>query len=232
MGGVTEDFDEWRQHYGAVTDEELKKWFGEAFNDGKNPFDVLYVLKSKVKSTFPACIAFKAAQMQNKELAHKFLRKMMENAAVECKNISDEKVYLQIAKEVGLDVNKLKKDAKSKKAEEMFFKDKSQMNVNFLSLVIMDTKNKKGVVVGEVFESHPYEHAVEHLTNGKLKKSKPEDVDDYFKEHKNEMIPTREVMIVFGLTEKAAEKRLSDLQRSRLISKKKFDFGDFWIHTD
>lgn len=159
MGGVSDDFNEWRKHYDAVSDEDLRKWFAEALKDGKMPFDVEYVLKTKVKSTFPACIAFKAAELQGEELAHKFFRRMMENADIECKNISDEKIYLKIAKEAGLDVDRLRKDAKSDKARKMFEKDQSEMSVNFLTLAFVDPKTKKGVVVGEVFEPNHYEHA-------------------------------------------------------------------------
>jgi len=233
MGGITEDFGDWRQHYNAVTDPELIKWFTEAFQEGKMPFDIGYVLKTKVKTTYPACIAFKVAQMQGENLAHKFLRRLMETNMLECRNGSEEAVYLRVAKETGLDAGKLKKDAKSSKCKKLFLRDKAQMNVNFLTLAIVDSKTRKGLAVGEVFDSaHAYEHAIENLTKGKLKKHVPKDIYGYFKEHESELIPAHEIAVVFDMTEKKAAKSLDALVKKKLLKKRQFDFADFWTLKD
>ena len=82
MGGVTDYINEWRSEYQVSEDEALRAWVSESSELTGMPADKDYYLKSKMKSTWPACIAFKAAQLQGEELAEKFLRRLTEVIAL------------------------------------------------------------------------------------------------------------------------------------------------------
>src|SRR5207245_10921652 len=101
MGGITESMQEWRKEYDVVDDKSLKVWVAESVSLTKMPVDPEFILKTRAKSTWPACIAFKAAQLQKEELAELFFRKLMESIQVEAKNGSNEEVYLKLAEEIG-----------------------------------------------------------------------------------------------------------------------------------
>ena len=84
---------------------------------------VFYDVKDEFRSTYPASIAFKAAEFQDKELAKKFLRRMRESASVERKAIHRLDVQTNLAEEVGLDREQIIGDIESGRAEKEFFED-------------------------------------------------------------------------------------------------------------
>jgi len=81
-------------------------WQREAF-EYKMPMDTQLWLENPPHSSFPASIAYKAAQLQNKLLADKFLRRMQEMLFVEGRNIAEWKIIKRAAKDVGLDLEVL-----------------------------------------------------------------------------------------------------------------------------
>jgi len=75
------------------------------------------------KSTYPACIAFKAAELQDPELAKKYLRRLREAAAAEHRFIHKVEVQAELAEEVGFDRERFLADIESGRAEKEFRKD-------------------------------------------------------------------------------------------------------------
>ncbi len=229
MGGITDSIDEWRKEYNVVDDKSLKAWITDSVSLTKMPIDPEFILKSRAKSTWPACIAFKAAQLQNGELADLFFRKLMESIQVEAKNASNDAVYLKLAKEIGLDPIQLKKEIRSGSARELFEKDHEAMNVNFLTLAFVNKRNGKSKTVGEVFTIVEYEKAVDELSGGSLRKRTPVDILGYFERHQRSLVSAREIAIIFGTTEKDAQQRLEVLSKGELLERKAFGFGaTFW----
>src|SRR5437773_883238 len=77
MGGMCKDLDAWMKEY-AVDEASAVEWIRESVALFKNALDPEYLRKSGVQSTYPACLAFKAAQRQDEHRAEKFFRRMME----------------------------------------------------------------------------------------------------------------------------------------------------------
>src|SRR5216684_3540256 len=77
MGGTFEDLDAWMKEY-AVDEASAVDWIRESMALFKNALDPEYLRKSGVRSTYPACLAFKAAQRQDEHKAKKFFRRMMD----------------------------------------------------------------------------------------------------------------------------------------------------------
>src|SRR5438552_11988046 len=78
MGGITDNVSEWRREYEVVEDEALKGWIGDSNSITGLPVDPECYLKAKVRTTWPACIAVKAAQLQDEERGERFYGRLME----------------------------------------------------------------------------------------------------------------------------------------------------------
>src|SRR3990170_3241461 len=85
-----------------------------------------YYLRSKVESSYPACRAFKAAELQSEELAAKFFRRMMEGFGLECRPATEE-TLLGLAADVGLDADRIRRDLHSDAVEKAFAADCEEM---------------------------------------------------------------------------------------------------------
>jgi len=75
-------------------------------------------------STWPACVAVKAAQLQGEEVGHRFLRRLRRAALTERQNISQRAVQEALASEVpGLDLERWRQDMEGGAAEDAFQRD-------------------------------------------------------------------------------------------------------------
>lgn len=225
MGGVFEKLDDWRKEYGVTEDEALRAWVTESSELTGMPTDKDYMLKSKVSTTWPACVAFKAAQLQGEELAEKFLRRLTEVIMLDSQDGSDEKVYTRVAKEVGLDPEKLRSDARSDKARRSFEHEKGEMNVSFLTLLYVNTKTGKGLAVGNVFDSQHHEETLAKVAGRELVRNTPVDILAYFERHQGSTIFPKELSEVFGASEFEINGRMKILVAGGLVEEVKFPFG-------
>ena len=74
-------------------------------------------------SSYPQNIAFKAAQLESEEKAIKLLRRMREATEVESKQTNRLEVLVELASQVGLDIDKFIKSYSDGSAEKEFYKD-------------------------------------------------------------------------------------------------------------
>ena len=225
MGGITDNVSEWRKEYDVTEDDALRTWITESTSATAMPADPEYYLNTKVKSTLPACAAVKAAQIQSEDLGERFFRRLMETIQLESKNGSDETVYLKIAREVGLDLARLKRDISSGRASKLLEEDRRAMNVNFLTLTYINTKTRKVKDVGNAFTAAEHDRAVEEVTDGILTKKTSVDILDYFERHKGFTMPAKEIAEVFSISEYDAKSRLLELAAGGLLERREFAFG-------
>ena len=225
MGGITNDVSEWRKEYDVVDDAALKAWVEESSTMTGMPGDSEYYLKSGVRTTWPACVAFKAAQLQGEEVADKFLRRLMEVIALESKDVSNEETLMRIGKEVGLDTARLERDIKSGKARALFEHDKAEMDVSFLSLKYINRKTGKGFAISNVFESGEHEDALEKAAGVMLERKVPVDILEYFERHAGATIFPKEISEVFGISSFDVEGRMKILAAGGLVARIEFPFG-------
>lgn len=225
MGGTFDDVKEWMKEYG-VDDASTVDWIRESSGVTGNPTDPEYLRKSRVKSTYPACRAFKAAELQDPHRAERYLRRMMESFQVKAEGAAQERL-LSMAHDVGLDPKRLKQDMASREVEEAFEADRRAMEregVNFLSLKI--TTGGKSEVKGEAFTSGPYEEIIDRLAPG-LPKRTPADILDYLEKHRD-LTPAHEVAEVFRIADGDALERLGGLEGAGLLSSFSYAGAPFW----
>lgn len=108
MGGLLPD---WSYNSGGISKpSDVAHHWDEASHHYEMPIDGDVWLEDPLASSYPSCIAVKAAQIQNKEKAVKFMRVLREKLYLEKKNIAKWENISEAAKIVNLDVAKLKAD--------------------------------------------------------------------------------------------------------------------------
>lgn len=119
MGGLLPD---WSYNSGGISKpSDVAHHWDEASLHYEMPIDGDVWLEDPLDSSYPSCIAMKAAQMQNKEKAIHFMRILREKLYLEKKNIAKWKNIEEAAKLANLDIEKLKADYDD--AEELFQAD-------------------------------------------------------------------------------------------------------------
>ena len=108
MGGLLPD---WNYNSGGIgKPSDVASHWDEVSVHYDMPIDGDLWLEDPLDSSYPPSIAFKAAQMQDKEKAIVFLREIREMVFLQKKNISRWEHLATAAKNAGLDVEKLKVD--------------------------------------------------------------------------------------------------------------------------
>lgn len=172
MGGLLPD---WNYNSGGISKpSDVAHHWDEASLYYEMPIDGNVWLEDPLDSSYPSCIAMKAAQMQDKEKAVHFMRVLREKLYLDKKNISRCENIEDAAKKAKLDIQKLKADYDD--AEEHFQEDLDygkKLGVRgFPTLFFADQNDNRFTVYG----SKPYaayEDAILALFPQAKKKSIP-----------------------------------------------------------
>lgn len=158
MGGLLKD---WSYNSGGISKpSDVAHHWDEVSAYYKMPIDGDVWLTDPLNSSYPPSIAFKAAQMQDKVKAVKFMRILREMVFLEKKNITKWEHISAAADKTGLDVALLKKNFEND-AEALFREDlalAAKMGVRgFPSVFISNANGGQEFVYGfkpyEVYES-------------------------------------------------------------------------------
>jgi len=108
MGGLLPD---WSYNSGGISKpSDVASHWEEVSAHYEMPIDGDVWLEDPLPSSYPPSIAVKAAQLQDKDKAVRFMRKLRELLFLEKKNITKWEVVLEAAMTVGLDTFQLKDD--------------------------------------------------------------------------------------------------------------------------
>ena len=132
-----------REHNKSIEKLSGKK-FGLGFNE---------MLDSKrVLDSLPGSKAIVLAQKMNKNLVFDFVREVQNAFFVEGKDLNDNKVYLEIAENLGLDKENFEKELKSEKLEKEtfeYFQSLSRLKVrSFPTIIFEDNGDLKQIAQG------------------------------------------------------------------------------------
>ncbi|WP_159478595.1 DsbA family protein [Dyadobacter sp. 3J3] len=120
MGGLLKD---WSYNSGQISKpSDVAGHWDEVSVHYDMPIDGDIWLEDPLHSSYPPSIAFKAAQMQNKDKAILFLREIREMVFLQKKNITKWEYLEAAAKKVGLNILEFKTDYEGK-AKELFEED-------------------------------------------------------------------------------------------------------------
>ncbi|MGE6353491.1 DsbA family protein [Flavobacterium sp. NPDC079362] len=153
MGGLLPD---WSYNSGGISKpSDVAHHWDEASLHYEMPIDGNVWIEDPLDSSYPSCIAMKAAQMQSKDKAVLFMRILREKLYLEKKNIAKWENIAEAAQLTGLDVNKLKIDYENN-AKILFQEDLNFAKTlgvrGFPTLLFSDGSNNRLTVYG----SKPY----------------------------------------------------------------------------
>jgi len=227
MGGLLPSWDIYNSG-GIGKPSDVSHHWDEVSAYYQMPIDGDVWLEDPLPSSYPPSIAFKAAELQDKQKAILFLRRIREMVFLEKKNITKWEYLAIAAREVGLDVKQLKEDFEGKAKllfqEDLDFSRQSGVR-GFPTLFFTDSLTNKLTVYG----FKPYEQFEQALlqlypkATKKLYDRSPEFLFAYFK-----TLTTQEFAVLSGKTFEEAKKTLEDLAVKKTITRYDSKNGPLW----
>jgi hypothetical protein len=215
---VYEDVEEYKKNY-ELDDARMVAWAKESQEIMGVPMHLNYSFDRMPKNLLPATLAVMAAERQGQERGHRFYRALLRRNIVEDQDVTKETTILDAVKEAGIDEGGFKSDRADEtglKADlEKQGEDTPQVHVGFYNIAVTDGHGRT-VTLDQQFQPSVAEGAIDYLTDGKLRKTKPIDVLDYLKTQGP--TPLIEVERVFALSSKDA---LAELERLEVLGKTK-----------
>lgn len=181
-------------------------------------------------STWPACIAVKAAQLQSEAVGEAYLRRLRRAALTERKVISDPGVYMDLAREVPkLDLGRLQADLANGAARRAFDDDLAtcaRFGVSGFPTLLFRAGDKGVIVHGHrTFET--YRRAMTQLVGTEdLAEFPPRDALILLAEHGP--LTTRELAEVHGQPTKTMQTTMEPLAAEGRVERLPVRGGEFW----
>jgi predicted DsbA family dithiol-disulfide isomerase len=227
MGGLLPSWEAYNKGKIKQPSDAAKHW-EEVCLLHEMPLDGDVWMEDPLNSSYPPSIAFKAAQIQDTDLAILFLRRIKEMVFVEKKNIIKWNFIEKAAFEVGLDSARLLRDFEGK-AEELFADDlilAQKLEVtSFPTLFFTDSQNNRYTLKGY----QPYEKFEEiiHKINPDIKKEKinadPENLFAHFS-----TMADNEFAYLSNISKESAKQVLNTMYENGEIEKYESKNGVMW----
>jgi len=243
MGGLVEDIANFYDPLNLIGGEGIFEQVAAHWEDASKkhgmPVDprVFQDIAKEFRSTYPANIAYKAAQMQSQELADRFLRRMREAAAAGRRALHRKETQIELAREVGLNVEKFVEALEDGSAERAFHEDLKECRaLGITGFPTFKIRNRQGrdIFLTGYRRFEAFERVFRELVGDALVKARPRAGDDsiiaFIRKYGN--VATREVAEIFDLEDEHAEKMLLDLEADGKIEKVVAGNGHFWFLKD
>lgn len=219
MGGLLPD---WSYNSGGISKpSDVAIHWDEASLHYEMPIDGNVWLEDPLDSSYPSCIAMKAAQLQDKDKAIVFMRIMREKLYLDKKNIAKWDNIAEAAKLAGLDVARLNKDYDGK-GRELFNEDLAlgrKLGVRgFPTFFFSDGNGGQLTIYG----SKPYE-AYERAILALYPEAKKKDIDSQDPAGLFKVYPTltvKEYAVILNKTTGEAQQALEKLSTEGWLHKK------------
>ncbi len=226
MGGLLPD---WSYNSGGISKpSDVAHHWDEVSIYYDMPIDGDVWLEDPLSSSYPPSIAFKAAQMQNIDKALLFLREIREMVFIKKINISKWQNLEIAAKNVGLDIKKLKKDYEGK-ATELFNEDLEkgrELGVRgFPTIYFTDSVGNKELVYG----AKPYsvfENALLKINPKATKTEYDKSWTSIFSKYHS--LTAKEFSELNSIARNETEKYLDDLTLKGKLEKRTTKNGAIW----
>lgn len=225
MGGLFENLTDWLEAKG-LTKQAVMDTIATASEAAGMPLHADYLWRCGVKTTYTYCLAYKAAELQDPQLAHRYFRHMMEAFMVEGRLASHDE-YIQLGGEIGLSTSRLRRDIDIPLAKDRFAVDRRTMTdsgLGFDSLLIRGPSGK--AVRFDGFDVKACEDIIREVASD-LPKHRPSDLVEYA-ERRRGLLPLREVAEVFRIPPPNAVERLTVLSTAGFLESSTLEAGAFW----
>ncbi|SMO40243.1 Predicted dithiol-disulfide isomerase, DsbA family [Saccharicrinis carchari] len=228
MGGLLPD---WNYNSGGISKPaDVAHHWDEVSIHYDMPIDGDLWLEDPLDSSYPPSIAFKAAQLQDKEKAYWFMREIREMVFLKKKNIAKWKHLATAAKNVGLDVEQLKMDYEGN-AKKLFEEDLHTAQSfgvrGFPTVFIQDDAGNQEMVYG----ARPYalyEAAILTLHPDIEKSEYNKNWQTLFLKYPS--LTAKEFSVLSGVPRVESEKVLDGLSNEGTLEKLSTKNGAVWIN--
>ncbi|SDI26941.1 ClpXP adapter SpxH family protein [Alteribacillus bidgolensis] len=188
-------------------------------------------LENPIKSAYAPSIAMKAAEMQGRQLASVFFRRLREMLFLHKRNIADEKILIECARKVGLDMEEFQKDIHSHcavKALQCDMKTTKEMEVERAPTFVFfnDRVEDGGLKVSGLYPYEVYVDILKEMLGEIPMPSRKMTLEEFLKRY--EFVATKEVAVVFDWNERDANAQLKKLVLQRKIERVPVKYGTFW----
>ncbi|WP_175373429.1 DsbA family protein [Paenibacillus agri] len=191
-------------------------------------------LEDPLHSSYPPSIAFKAAQLQGKEQADAYLRRLREMVFLEKVNIAKEEALIQASIDVGLDTERFKRSYHDPATAELFYQEieeGAELGVRgFPTILIVDEEGQGARVSGY----RPYQHYVEALNKVAKDALQPNQKVYTAKQllQKYNFLGTEEIRIMLDGSREETLAELQRLEQAGLVECVPVKFGFFWRNVN
>ena len=237
MGGLFEDFtpvrEQWARMSGGRWTASVLAFFEAVAAQHQMPMDAAQMLEASddFASTWPACIATKAAELQGNDIGRRYLRALREAWCIEGRGIHRRTVQADVARSVGLDLDAFSNALDDGSAEQAFRKDREECER--LEITGFPTfEIGRGDMSARLNGWQPWE-----VFEDVLRKVDPDLVAKTFDPTEASVAAilqrfgrcaTREVAAVLGVTDDDAEILLEELEGSGKVTRRTVGNGLVW----
>ncbi|MFF5397712.1 ClpXP adapter SpxH family protein [Peribacillus butanolivorans] len=192
-------------------------------------------LENPISSPYSASIAIKAAELQGRKLAIRFLRQLQEHVFIGKRDISNIEVLTDCAKTVGLDVEEFLHDINSSSAAKGFqcdLKITSEMEVTEIPSLVFFNQNieEEGIKVSGVYSYEVYVQILEDMLNGLPAPAEPPSLEAFLSCFK--LVATKEIETVYNMNKNNVELEMKKLVLKQVAEKIPAKYGTFWRYTE
>ena len=232
MGGLVEDIERFYDPTNDISglDQVGPHWL-EASAEHGMPVDISIFeeFKDELRSTYPASVAYKAAELQDRALAEQYLRRLREAVSAEHLPIHRPEQQIKLAAEVGLDRELFQLDLENGRAAEAFMADvteaREQGITSFPTFVIENARQERVTLRGfQTFEA--FVRVIEKVLDHNLDRQEPMSALRFIADYRR--VATREVEEVFELSHGEAVSGLRQLEAAERIRRIPAGNGEFW----
>lgn len=226
MGGLLPD---WSYNSGGISKpSDVAHHWDEVSAYYDMPIDGDVWLSDPLASSYPPSIAFKAAQIQDKQKAVAYLRVIREMVFLEKKNITKWEHLADAAKQVGLDVAQLKTDYEGK-AKTLFEEDLNlarKMGVRGFPTLFFTNKNGSSQTLYGFQPYNAFERLIMQLNPTVQKHDYGTNWEDLFLKYPT--LTAREFAELSGVDRKKSESILNELVTAGKLDKLTTKNGSLW----
>lgn len=180
-------------------------------------------------------VAIKAAELQGKKAAIRFLRKLQEYLFLDKQNISDLDVLIECAEQVNIDLELFKQDIYSESAAKAFqcdLKITSEMEVAEIPTLVFFNQNTEdeGIKVTGNYPYEVYQEVLFEMLNQHPEPLLPPSIEEFLRIFN--LVATKEISVVYDLNESQVELELKKLLLQQKVEKIPAKYGTFWRYKE
>ncbi|WFD11883.1 DsbA family oxidoreductase [Tepidibacter hydrothermalis] len=226
MGGLVRDIRDFYDSYNDIggdperSNSQIAKHWLEASERHGMPVksEGFTLFTDEYPSSYPQNIAYKAAQMENQQLADKFLRRIREASASEARQTNKKEVLVELASEVGLDIAKFLERLSDGSAEAAFKEDlKTTYKYGVRGFPTFLIKYGKKEMLMRSYQSYEsFKSIIDTISSGEVKDEIPnnteKDILDFIEKY--ERVAPIEIMLSFDMNESETNTLIKKLEEN------------------